>query len=73
MAASREIEHIAAQWLARRESGEWPAAAQAELDAWLARATAHRVAFVRLQAAWTQAARLKALAGAGPDANTGAA
>jgi len=64
MAASREIEHIAAQWLARRESGEWPAAAQAELDAWLARATAHRVAFVRLQAAWTQAARLQALAGA---------
>ena len=71
MAASREIEHIAAQWLARRESGEWPAAAQAELDAWLARATAHRVAFVRLQAAWTQAARLQALVGAAPDARAG--
>lgn len=64
MAASREIEDTAAQWLARRESGDWPAAAQAELEAWLARATAHRVAFVRLQAAWTQAARLRALAGA---------
>lgn len=62
MAGSREIEHTAAQWLARRDSGDWPAAAQAELDAWLARATAHRVAFVRLQAAWRQAGRLQALA-----------
>lgn len=65
MAGSKEIEHIAAQWLARRESGDWPASAQAELEAWLARATAHRVAFVRLQAAWTQAARLRALGGEG--------
>ncbi|MEI2432122.1 FecR domain-containing protein [Lysobacter yananisis] len=66
MAGSREIEQIAAQWLARRDSGDWPAAAQAELEAWLARATAHRVAFVRLQAAWRQAGRLQALA-AGED------
>lgn len=63
MAGSREIEQTAAHWLARRDSGDWPASAQAELDAWLARATAHRVAFVRLQAAWTQAGRLQALAG----------
>ncbi|QQQ01639.1 FecR family protein [Lysobacter enzymogenes] len=62
MAGSREIEQTAAQWLARRDSGDWPAAAQAEFEAWLARATAHRVAFVRLQAAWRQAGRLQALA-----------
>ncbi|QWP77354.1 FecR domain-containing protein [Lysobacter sp. K5869] len=65
-ASSKQIEGIAAQWLARRESGEWTAAAQAELDDWLARATAHRVAYLRLRAAWTQAERLRALAGDEP-------
>lgn len=62
MAGSRLIEQAAADWLARRESGEWSAQAQAQLDAWLAQSTAHRVAFVRLRAAWSEAGRLNALA-----------
>ncbi len=65
MDASREIEQAAATWLARRESGAWTPVAQADLDAWLARSTAHRVAFVRLQAAWAETARLRALAAGG--------
>ncbi|WP_408951311.1 FecR family protein [Lysobacter sp. Hz 25] len=64
MASSRQIERDAAQWLARREGGDWSALEQAELDAWLAASTAHRVAFLRLDAAWAQSDRLKAL-GAG--------
>ncbi|MBO9827958.1 FecR domain-containing protein [Xanthomonas sp. A2111] len=58
------IEALAAQWLTRRESGNWRAADQAELDAWLEASTAHRVAFLRLDVAWNEAARLRAL-GAG--------
>ncbi|ALN82855.1 FecR family protein [Lysobacter antibioticus] len=64
MASSRQIERDAAQWLARRERGDWSALEQAELDAWLEASTAHRVAFLRLDAAWAQSDRLKAL-GAG--------
>ncbi|WP_041500273.1 FecR/PupR family sigma factor regulator, partial [Xanthomonas sacchari] len=58
------IEALAAQWLTRRESGNWREADQAELDAWLEASTAHRVAFLRLDVAWNEAARLRAL-GAG--------
>ncbi|MDA8520460.1 FecR family protein [Acidovorax sp. NCPPB 4044] len=59
---SRQIEHAAAQWLARRESEAWDASGQAQLDAWLAQSTAHRVAFLRLEAAWREADRLRAIA-----------
>ncbi|MXV05794.1 MULTISPECIES: FecR family protein [unclassified Xanthomonas] len=61
---SRWIEARAAAWLARRDRGDWSDARQARLDAWLAAATAHRVAFLRLQAAWQESGRLQAL-GAG--------
>ncbi|WP_343122579.1 DUF4880 domain-containing protein, partial [Xanthomonas sp. SHU 166] len=45
---SRWIEARAAAWLARRDRDDWSDARQARLDAWLAAATAHRVAFLRL-------------------------
>lgn len=64
MASSREIEHAAAAWLARRDAGGWSERDQRQLDAWLDASVAHRVAFVRLDAAWRQSDRLKAL-GAG--------
>jgi transmembrane sensor len=64
VASSRQIERHAAAWLARRDAGGWRDRDQAELDAWLAASTAHRVAFVRLDAAWRESGRLKAL-GAG--------
>lgn len=64
MADSIGIERQAAAWLARRDAGDWTAADQAGLDAWLAESTARRVAWVRLEAAWRESGRLKAL-GAG--------
>lgn len=64
MSTASEIEAIASDWLVRRESGDWSEAEQACLDHWLNESTLHRVAFLRLELAWEDAARLKAL-GAG--------
>jgi transmembrane sensor len=61
---SIRIERRAAAWLARRDGEAWDAAAQTELDQWLAQDIAHRVAFLRLASAWDEGDRLKAL-GAG--------
>lgn len=58
-AGSRQIELTAADWLARREGGDWSPDDGARLDAWLAGATAHRVAFLRLEAAWVESGRLR--------------
>ena len=62
MGPHRQIEKAAAAWLVRRDREEWNNADQAEFQAWLSASTAHRLAFIRLQAAWQQAGRLKALA-----------
>jgi len=52
----------ASDWLAeRRISENWSADDQARLDAWLAESLAHRVAYVRLDAAWRRTERLAAL------------
>ena len=64
ISSSEEIEATAAAWFAKREGGDWSALDQAELDAWLDSATAHRIAFIRIAATWERAGRLKAL-GAG--------
>jgi transmembrane sensor len=49
------IEEIAANWLARRDGGDWTAGDEASLKAWIEASTAHRVAFIRLEAAWRKA------------------
>ena len=59
---SRATEQAAAEWLARRDGGAWTAQDERALQAWLAERTEHRVAWLRLQAAWDEAARLRALA-----------
>jgi transmembrane sensor len=59
-----EIEQHAAQWLAQRDGGSWSDADDVALAAWLDADVAHRVAFLRLESAWDQSARLQAL-GAG--------
>ncbi len=56
-----QIEAQAADWLARRDAGGWGAPQQAALDAWLAQATAHRVAYLRLASVWQRADRLTLL------------
>jgi len=63
-ADSRQIEQEAAAWLARRDAGDFSPEDTAALDAWLTQRTAHRVALLRLEAAWNESGRLKAL-GAG--------
>ncbi len=67
MRDSRWIEQTAARWLARRDSDDWSAHEQRALDDWLSASTHHRVAFLRLQAAWSEAGRLQALAAGLPD------
>ena len=69
MSSHRQIEQAAAAWLARRGGDGWSAADQAALQAWLATSPAHRVAYLRLQAAWEQTPRLRAL-GTGRPART---
>jgi len=59
--SSAQIEALAADWLARRDSGRLSATEVAELTAWLDASTAHRIAFIRLESAWLQADRLTVL------------
>ena len=58
------IDAAAAAWFAKHEGGRWSAADQATLESWLDSATAHRIAYIRIAAAWERAERLTAL-GAG--------
>jgi transmembrane sensor len=55
------IEERAAAWLARRDGGDWSSEDDVHLTAWLSEATAHRVAFLRLESAWEGARRARAL------------
>lgn len=64
MESSRQIEATAASWLARRTGSGWSDADEAQFNQWLQASTANRVAYVRLNAGWKQADRLKAV-GAG--------
>lgn len=61
---SRLIEDEAAAWLARRDGSAWSDRDAADLEAWIAASTAHRIAYLRLESAWAACARLQAL-GAG--------
>lgn len=60
----KQVEDQAAEWLVRRDAGEWSDSDQAALDLWLESSTANVVAFVRLETAWQRTHRLKSL-GAG--------
>ena len=62
MADSRQIEALAADWLARRDGEAWTAREQQALDAWLAASARHKVAYLRVESAWAEAGRLQALA-----------
>jgi transmembrane sensor len=59
MESSTEIEDRAAAWLAKRDSENWTESDDADLAAWLRASTAHRVAFLRLEAGWEKSERLK--------------
>ncbi len=68
---AREIQAEAARWIEIREAElceteGWSPARQAELDTWLAESSAHLVAFLRAEAVWQRADRLRALSPPGP-------
>lgn len=62
--SNNDLEESASGWLVLRDSGNWTAADQVRLDEWLDASTLNRITFLRLELAWEESARLKAL-GAG--------
>lgn len=60
MSEAQFIETSAANWLARQDSGAWSAQSAEALEDWLNADTRHRVAYLRLRAAWSRADRLAA-------------
>jgi len=64
MESAEVVKAQAASWLVKRDSGDWSEEDQAQFTHWLEASTAHVVAFIRLEAAWKRAGRLKPL-GAG--------
>jgi len=55
------IELEAAQWIERREFGDWCETDETELGAWLDQSLSHRVAYDRLDFGWQKAGRLTVL------------
>ncbi|HEY5758358.1 MAG TPA: FecR domain-containing protein [Steroidobacter sp.] len=64
MDSNNGSEKAAAAWLARRVGENWTDSDEAVFNQWLHASTRNRVAFIRVNAAWREADRLKAL-GAG--------
>ena len=64
MDSNNDSEKAAAAWLAKRVGEGWTDADEAAFNQWLQASTRNRVAFIRVNTAWQQARRLKAL-GAG--------
>src|SRR5690348_10502981 len=56
------IQQAASDWLAQRDAGPLIADDEARFEAWLSESTVHRVEYLRLEAAWAETRRLKALA-----------
>jgi len=59
--SARDTDQCAAHWLERRHREDWSASDEAELIAWQAADIANRIAYLRVEAAWTRAHRLSAL------------
>jgi transmembrane sensor len=73
MPTAEDIEQTAATWIARRDSGAWTEADAASFQQWLAQAAGHRVAYYRLNAAWNEAGRVRALGATGAASVSGGA
>ncbi|MEJ1961009.1 MAG: FecR domain-containing protein [Gammaproteobacteria bacterium] len=61
MESLERTKDIAAHWIARRRGENWNEEDAVELEAWLNASTGNRVAYLRLQALWRDADRLKLL------------
>ncbi|MEJ1964918.1 MAG: FecR domain-containing protein [Gammaproteobacteria bacterium] len=64
--AREDLEQAAATWIARRDSGAWTEADAASFQRWLAQSAGNRAAYYRLNSAWTEAGRVRALGAAAP-------
>ena len=64
MESREDSEHAAATWIGKRDAGPWTPDDALALQRWLAESSGHRAAYYRLNAAWEEAGRLRAL-GAG--------
>jgi len=63
---ARDVKTLAADWRDRQDREDWSAEDQSALDAWLKQSSAHMVAYLRVDAAWSRADRLTALRGSTP-------
>jgi len=61
MSDPQTIETAAAQWVRRKEFGDWNDAVQIEFQSWLEQSVLHRVAYLRLEEGWKRTERLAAL------------
>lgn len=61
MIEADKIERQAADWLAKKDRGGWCAQEKAAFERWLDASARHRVAYLRLEAGWEQANRLRAI------------
>lgn len=62
LADTHEIDEAASRFvIARKDGAQWSGEQQAALDAWLAQSPLHRVAYLRLDAAWSRTDRVRAL------------
>lgn len=61
MTNHRQVEEIAARWLARRQDTDWNKADQRDFEEWLAEAPANKMAYWRLDYWWRQADRIGAV------------
>ena len=59
--SAASIRQQAALWLQRKQLWNWSTEDQAALESWLAEAATHRVAYLRIEAAWLRTERLSAL------------
>lgn len=60
MTRADDLDTTAAQWIVRREKGDWSNEDQSQFDHWLA-TPGNRIAYLRLTDVWNRAGRLKAL------------
>jgi len=61
MSDPKAIDAAAAQWIRRKEFGDWNDTTESEFQTWLDQSVLHRVAYLRLEEGWKRTERLAAL------------
>ena len=64
---ARDVKAAASAWRERQDRAGWNAEDQAGFDSWIVESPAHKIAFLRVDAAWARTERLVALRGAAPE------